>query len=39
MSNRELEKFTGKTALSVAEAMQKINANNGEVHDKTVGYQ
>lgn len=31
MSNRELEKFTGKTALSVAEAMQKINANNGEV--------
>ncbi len=31
MSNQELDKFTGKTTLSVAEAMQKINTNNGGV--------
>ena len=31
MSSQELKKFTGKITLSVAEAMQKINANNGGV--------
>lgn len=31
MNNQELDKFTGEATLSVAEAMQKINVNNGGV--------